>query len=366
MKKNFGCYGKYCRNTGEFLVLMLSFKRFSKCKWELWLFIVIISLLVTLLWFFIFNYHYKNGQTMYNHPSSVKSSILQRQKSEGTVSLTGKFQFKDFIDETFSLNANAEVIKDAEHSPECSYLSKCFNFEKCRNGFSVYVYPSKNDEFISSMYSNILKAIKSNIYYTDDPDQACLYVLSLDTHDRDIISANFVKHMNTKVRNLKHWNNGENHLIIVFFSGTWPNYLDTLSFNFGKAIIARASSALESIRKDFDISIPLLPKDYPFTSSLSTIANDSGQSLPYLFPIRRKYLLSFKGKRYLYGIGSKTRNMLHLINNGKDLVFLTTCRHGNQWEKYKDERCDKDNENFDRFVKKYIYIYNNYYSMYDN
>ena len=125
--------------------------------------------MVTLLWVFIFNYNNKNGHTIYRRSSSIQSSILQIKKSEDAVRLAGSFQFKDFIDETFSFKV--EVMKDREHFPQCSHLSKCFNFAKCKDGFSVYVYPSKDDQFISSMYSNILKAAKSSIYYTDDPDQ---------------------------------------------------------------------------------------------------------------------------------------------------------------------------------------------------
>ena len=46
-----------------------------------------------------------------------------------------------------------------------------------------------------------------------------------------------------------------------------------------------------------------------------------------------QYLVSFKGKRYLNGIGSETRNSLHYIHDGQRSVMLTTCRHGKNWEK---------------------------------
>ncbi|XP_030917891.1 exostosin-like 1 [Geospiza fortis] len=55
------------------------------------------------------------------------------------------------------------------------------------------------------------------------------------------------------------------------------------------------------------------------------------------------------GKRYLTGIGSGTRNALHHIHNGKDIISLTTCKHGKDWEKHKDTRCDKDNVDYERF-----------------
>eukprot|EP00111_Clytia_hemisphaerica_P004133 TCONS_00011825-protein len=107
-------------------------------------------------------------------------------------------------------------------------------------------------------------------------------------------------------------------------------------------MIARASSSLHGIRKGYDISIPLIPKDYPI-KSIPILDKDVT-----LLPLHRKYLMSFKGKRYLYGIGSMSRNSLYLIRN-KKFVLLTTCRHGKGWERYKDERCDTDNEEYDRY-----------------
>ena len=56
----------------------------------------------------------------------------------------------------------------------------------------------------------------------------------------------------------------------------------------------------------------------------------------------------FQGKRYVYGIGSDTRNSLYHLHNGKSLVLVTTCRHGKNWRELKDERCDEYNKEYDR------------------
>jgi hypothetical protein len=59
--------------------------------------------------------------------------------------------------------------------------------------------------------------------------------------------------------------------------------------------------------------------------------------------LNKTYLLTFKGKRYLNGYGSETRNALYHLNNNRDIILLTTCKHGNNWIEFKDNRCDIDN-----------------------
>ncbi len=51
----------------------------------------------------------------------------------------------------------------------------------------------------------------------------------------------------------------------------------------------------------------------------------------------------------MYGIGSKTRTRLHHLHNGKDVVLVTTCRHNKDWQNFKDDRCDEDNAEYDRW-----------------
>eukprot|EP00066_Takifugu_rubripes_P026516 XP_011615782.1 PREDICTED: exostosin-1-like isoform X1 [Takifugu rubripes] len=123
---------------------------------------------------------------------------------------------------------------------------------------------------------------------------------------------------------------------------TWPDYTDDLGFEVGQAMLAKASADVVNFRPNFDISIPLFSKDHPLKGggiSYVTI-NDK--------PPSRKYLLVFKGKRYLTGIGSETRNALYHIHNGDDIILLTTCKHGKEWEKHKDSRCDRDNEEYSK------------------
>ena len=127
--------------------------------------------------------------------------------------------------------------------------------------------------------------------------------------------------------------------------GTWPNYdEDDLKFNYEKAILARASMSVQKYRRAFDISIPLFHKHHP-----DRVLKPSGSLNTNQFPINSTYLVSFKGKRYVYGIGSKTRNTLYHLHNRNDCIILTTCRHGKNWKQMSDDRCDLDNEQYNQY-----------------
>uniref|UniRef100_A0A9J8AM43 Exostosin glycosyltransferase 1b n=1 Tax=Cyprinus carpio carpio TaxID=630221 RepID=A0A9J8AM43_CYPCA len=223
-------------------------------------------------------------------------------------------------------------------------MQSCFDFSLCqRNGFKVYVYPQQKGEKISESYQNILSTIEGSRFYTSDPGQACLFVLSLDTLDRDQLSPQYVHNLKTKVQSLSLWNNGRNHLIFNLYSGTWPDYTEDLGFDIGQAMLAKASISTENFRPNFDVSIPLFSKEHPRTGG------DRGYLKYNTIPPFRKYMLVFKGKRYLTGIGSDTRNALYHVHNAEDVVLLTTCKHGKDWQKHKDARCDKDNAEYDKY-----------------
>uniref|UniRef100_H2S2D6 Exostosin glycosyltransferase 1b n=1 Tax=Takifugu rubripes TaxID=31033 RepID=H2S2D6_TAKRU len=223
-------------------------------------------------------------------------------------------------------------------------MHSCFDLSLCRkDGFKVYVYPQQKGEKISESYQNILSTIEGSRFYTSDPGQACLFVLSLDTLDRDQLSPQYVHNMKTKVQNLPLWNDGRNHLIFNLYSGTWPDYTEDLGFDIGQAMLAKASISTDNFRPNFDVSIPLFSKEHPRTGG------ERGYLKYNSIPPFRKYMLVFKGKRYLTGIGSDTRNALHHVHNAEDVVLLTTCKHGKDWQKHKDARCDKDNAEYDKY-----------------
>ncbi|KAM3842377.1 exostosin-1-like [Diretmus argenteus] len=234
------------------------------------------------------------------------------------------------------------AIRDNMYKNRRCRMETCFDFTRCQSGFRVYIYPPQRGEEISESYQKILSSIEGSRFHTVDPSQACLFVLAVDTLDRDHLSAQYVQSARSRIQSLPTWNDGRNHLIFNLYSGTWPDYTEDLGFEVGQAMLAKASVDVGNFRPNFDISIPLFSKDHP------QIGGGKGYLTLNVMPPSRKYLLVFKGKRYLTGIGSETRNALYHIHNGEDIILLTTCKHGKDWEKHKDSRCDRDNEEYSK------------------
>uniref|UniRef100_A0A8D2NRV5 Uncharacterized protein n=1 Tax=Zosterops lateralis melanops TaxID=1220523 RepID=A0A8D2NRV5_ZOSLA len=143
-------------------------------------------------------------------------------------------------------------------------METCFDFSRCeRHGFKVFTYPQERGQPVSETYSKILSSIERSRYHTPNPEEACLFILSIDTLDRDHLSAQYVRNVDEKIRGFPLWNGGRNHLIFNLYSGTWPGYTGELGFDIGQAILAKASFDTQSFRPGFDVSIPLFSKDHP-------------------------------------------------------------------------------------------------------
>ncbi|XP_053680878.1 exostosin-1 isoform X1 [Anopheles nili] len=252
---------------------------------------------------------------------------------------------------SFHSVGNRRVTGDRSASFKSCRMETCFDFSKCSDkNFFVYVYPPEPLNSlgapppISQNYQKIISAIQESRYYTTDPTQACLFVLGIDTLDRDSLSEDFVRNVPSRLQRLPHWNNGRNHIIFNLYSGTWPDYNENgLGFDPGQAILAKASMSVQLLRPGFDVSIPLFHKQFPLRGG------NNGYVVSNNFPTNKKYLLAFKGKRYVHGIGSETRNSLFHLHNARDFVLVTTCKHGKSWRDLQDARCDEDNREYDRY-----------------
>ncbi|XP_018791954.1 PREDICTED: exostosin-1 [Bactrocera latifrons] len=269
------------------------------------------------------------------------------------------YQPKENVHMTFRIDKtdNASELGEDKHKSSNGInkaiscrMESCFDFTKCYGEFLVYVYPPEPLNSlgaappVSANYQKILSAIRESRYYTSQPERACLFVLAIDTLDRDSLSNDYVRNVPSRLARLQHWNNGRNHLIFNLYSGTWPDYAeDSLGFDPGEAILAKASMSVFHIRPNFDISIPLFHKQFPLRAGSSGLVQTNN------FPANKKYLLAFKGKRYVHGIGSETRNSLFHLHNGRDIILVTTCRHGKSWRELQDGRCDEDNREYDKY-----------------
>ncbi|XP_022242416.1 exostosin-1-like [Limulus polyphemus] len=294
-------------------------------------FLVLISCAFLILCYFGKYYLWTNGKR------EAKGFSYTKHKLQSYLSTKEVYGGKD---STVSPRSRRKEKVKTTDTVKCN-MARCFDFSRCIDDFKVYVYPVEDS--ISPAYQKILSIIQESRYYTDDPSQACLFVLSLDTLDRDHLSPDYVKNIHLKLhQRAKYWNNGRNHVLFNLYSGTWPDYIEDLGFDVGQAILAKASTSVSKFRQYFDVSIPLFPKHHPKKGG------ERGTLTSNNFPVNKKYTLVFKGKRYVHGIGSETRNSLHHIHNNKDIILVTTCRHGKSWKQLKDERCETDNIGFDR------------------
>uniref|UniRef100_A0A0K0EEE8 Exostosin domain-containing protein n=2 Tax=Strongyloides stercoralis TaxID=6248 RepID=A0A0K0EEE8_STRER len=240
-------------------------------------------------------------------------------------------------------------VKVIEKSVGCTFET-CFDLSKCKsNNLKLYVYPNnEQSQEPSLVYSKFLSILRKSPFITTNASEACLFILSIDTIDRDRISENYVRDIDSQIAKLPKeiWNDGKNHLIYNFYHGTYPDYADhNLGFNYSKAMIARSSFSASKLRSNFDMSFPLFHPDHTFTKREASNEKNKMKRLKD----EDKYFITFKGKRYVYGIGSETRDSLHHLHNGQSIIMATTCKHNNDWKKFEDSRCERDNEMYDQY-----------------
>ena len=277
---------------------------------------------------------------------------------------SGKYYTEDFIWKPIKLKRKWMMHSKHEPTKRASNcrMSNCFNWGRCLDvmqsenaSLRIHVYPSQEEEetYLQSAhgyhniyktslsYNKILNSIRSSIHFEPDAKKACLFVSRFDTLSRDPKDPFFIKLLNAHFYPL---DDGRNHLIFNLFSGTWPDYqeLDFLGFDPRKAILVKASCTQSNFRMGYDISLPLFDDRHP-EKSPGVLFDPEDPS----HDIKKKVLLVFKGKRYTKGIGSEARNALHHLHNDKDILMYTTCKHGKDWEKNRDDRCDQDNALYD-------------------
>ncbi|XP_072762562.1 exostosin-2 isoform X2 [Anoplolepis gracilipes] len=172
------------------------------------------------------------------------------------------------------LSANLAVSNATNSS--CTYFT-CFNVYQCGsqgNKLLVYVYPPKiyldsagrpiTNQMTREFYQ-ILNAIINSKFYTPNPNEACIFVPSIDTLNQNRLR---LQEVSQALRSLPFWNDtGENHLIFNMVSGSVPDYNTVIDVPVGRAMIAGAGMSSLTYRPGFDISLPVYS---PLVNSLKT------------------------------------------------------------------------------------------------
>ena len=160
---------------------------------------------------------------------------------------------------------------------KCSHYS-CFDIYRCgtpnfnpyqypkhlkRKLIKVYVYPNyryvngtNNEPYhlsFSVEFSRMLAAIVSSPYYTNNPLEACLFIVNLDLLNFNLVDLSLVEQI---LWSLPHFNSGFNHLL---FSMIFPpnNLYSHFGIEIGNSMVAAAGYNLHRYRSQFDIAIPM-------------------------------------------------------------------------------------------------------------
>eukprot|EP01018_Ginkgo_biloba_P032394 Gb_02632 [translate_table: standard] len=184
--------------------------------------------------------------------------------------------------------------------PRCT-MDACFNYSRCDDMDDLkifsYVVPSPPFRY----YSHLNKTK----WYTDNPDQACLFLIFLDTEYP----------WPPQPRELPHWDGGMNHVLVSFADEWRQKHVPEDSIGFASLLLTDMHETI--YRPGFDISMTLPPfyRSHQFQN---------------LKPSERKYILTFRGLRYLghneEGI-LRSEDSFREMHNGNDVIVAVSCKH---------------------------------------
>lgn len=173
-----------------------------------------------------------------------------------------------------------KVVKNPE---KCSHYS-CFDLYRCglinynpsdipkqlknnvpQERIKVFVYPNykfvvKNDNQSINIsqsleYQRILRAIVSSPYYTNKPNEACLFIPNVDTLNFDEIDRSIIENILWSLPYFRQ-TNGTNHLIFVMLNQKAHSKRNWLP-NFPQIMIASGMFTDRNYRLNFDIATPV-------------------------------------------------------------------------------------------------------------
>lgn len=174
-------------------------------------------------------------------------------------------------------------------------LHSCFDYARCplTSGFPVYVYDTGSyawGENIEPLVKQAFAAAaKSNIYVTENPSIACLYlVLVGELQEPSSSKLPPPSELEKQLKALAYWrNDGHNHVLVHFSrTSTTQNFLYNVST--GRAAVAQSTFLEQQYREGFDLVIS------PLVHALS---EPNFLEVPPQVPVKRKYLFTFQGER---------------------------------------------------------------------
>lgn len=138
------------------------------------------------------------------------------------------------------IDKNVQLTKKND---KCNYYD-CFNVYKCNDGGTsnlfIYIYPIKHyvDEknipvgsFMSKEYFEILTTIQKSPYFTSNPEEACIFVPSIDVLNQNRFRTEETSYA---LSSLPYWNQGENHFLFNMVSGASPDYSTVVELHSGE------------------------------------------------------------------------------------------------------------------------------------
>ncbi|XP_067013455.2 exostosin-2 [Anabrus simplex] len=152
----------------------------------------------------------------------------------------------------------------------------------------------------------ILQSIIESKYYTPNPDEACIFVPSIDT-----LNQNRFRTLETSqaLASLTYWSEGENHLVFNMIPGSVPDYSTVVELSLGRAIVAGAGFSSWTYRPGFDVSLPVYS---PTTGQLSDAQHKGAKS--WLIVSSQTNL----HPEYM-------RELWHLAQDHSDMLLLEAC-----------------------------------------
>lgn len=179
---------------------------------------------------------------------------LNRDSNFNTAGLIDKLNLSTGVSRK---NENPNLIQ-----PSCNFFT-CFDVYHCGTKGSrllVYVYPEKHygnsekqvNNYLTKEFHSILQAIIKSKYYTSNPNEACVFVPSID-----LLHPNKKRtHISHSLSKLQYSVKGKNHLIFNLMYDNGKNYNDIIENSMGQSMIAGIGFTKPNYRKKFDISIP--------------------------------------------------------------------------------------------------------------